>query len=260
MIDLSDKLQALTDVFDLDIPDEINPDSIRMINLKHRNTGMIFKYIPGGEFVMGLTEEQEIEAGKIYDYLPFDSSEMKPCTRVEINPFLVSETPLLNGIAKEILGQDSIAEENPYYPAFLSRQDCERVTSYLNCRLPSEAEWEYFCRGGTNTLFVFGNQVLEYQEMEKWLLWDFSNLKIHYANLFGLYGIFVGEWCQDRYRENYDIKNPPEDDVYVIRGGGAIFWPWQDQEWIWCMSAIRMSSKDLLEDRTCAMRLVYNLP
>lgn len=47
-MNLSDKLQDLTNVFYLDIPDEINPDSIRLINLKHRDTGIIFKYIPGG--------------------------------------------------------------------------------------------------------------------------------------------------------------------------------------------------------------------
>jgi hypothetical protein len=45
-----------------------------------------------------------------------------------------------------------------------------------------------------------------------------------------LYGLFVGEWCKDRYRKNYSIETLTEEDVYVIRGSEALFWPWQDQE------------------------------
>ena len=49
------------------------------------------------------------------------------------------------------------------------------------------------------------------------------------------FGIYTGDWCSDYYKTS-DCEL--EDKEYVIRGGGAYFWPWQADEWIWCMSAM----------------------
>ena len=52
-------------------------------------------------------------------------------------------------------------------------------------------------------------------ELEKWLSFDFTNLDEINCNKFGLYGVFTGEWT-----------NSNMEDGYVIKGGGAYFWPW----------------------------------
>lgn len=70
-----------------------------------------------------------------------------------------------------------------------------------------------------------------------------------------MYGIYTGEWCSDYYKKNHCSENAQG---FVIKGGGAYFWPWQADEWIWCMSAMRMSSEGLI-DGECGFRLVYDL-
>ena len=95
-------------------------------------------------------------------------------------------------------------------------------------RLPTEAEWEYACRAGTETAYYWGDK------LDTAYLWyyDNSNSKTHPVgkkkpNGFGLFDMSgnVWEWCNDRYGDyNGDSLsiNPKgaELGIYrVIRGG-----------------------------------------
>jgi formylglycine-generating enzyme required for sulfatase activity len=127
--------------------------------------------------------------------------------------------------------------------------------------LPKEAQWEYACRAGTQTLFVWGNDLVPKEELTKWLCLDF---KEGYearcrCNGYGLYGLFTGEWCQEEYRGNYSPSAPIRHGERVVRGGAAMFWPWQDDEWVWCMPAMRMPESGLFAGRQAGFRLIYDL-
>lgn len=99
--------------------------------------------------------------------------------------------------------------------------------------IPTEEQWEYACRGGTSTLFFFGDKLPDQPTLEKLLMARFEQLTPAAANPFGLYGMFVGEWCRNRFRPNYSPDAVTEDS-YTVRGGGSVFWPWQDaDEWKW---------------------------
>jgi formylglycine-generating enzyme required for sulfatase activity len=223
----------------------------------HRQSNIEFKYIPAGNFNMGLSKREELSAKKIFYPVPANFNEMRPVKNVEVNEFLISSLPILNKVAERFVKNNKY-QKDPNSPSFLTRSEAESLANQLECRIPEEKEWEYICRATTQTLFVFGDELPEEKELSQWLSWDFSHLEKVKSNFFGIYGLFTGEWCQDKYKASYDENEKIDHNAYVIRGGGALFWPWQDQEWVWCMSAMRTSSHDIIDGK-CGLRLAYDI-
>jgi formylglycine-generating enzyme required for sulfatase activity len=142
---------------------------------------------------------------------------------------------------------------------FLARLN-ERVGGGANFRLPTEAEWEYACRAGTETALYTGDLTLVGEnngpeldeiawyggnsgvgyELEQshdgsgWpeMQYDFSRcgsrrVKCRRCNAWGLYDMLgnVWEWCSDWYGA-YDLSRlsdppgAPSGAARVARGGG----------------------------------------
>jgi sulfatase modifying factor 1 len=98
-------------------------------------------------------------------------------------------------------------------------------------RLPTEAEWEYACRAGTDGECFFGGAARKLKDYV-WFAQDSGN-KTHPVgqkkpNPWGLFDMYgnVAEWCNDFYSRNYyrqspakNPKGPSEGKERVLRGG-----------------------------------------
>jgi formylglycine-generating enzyme required for sulfatase activity len=139
---------------------------------------------------------------------------------------------------------------------------CEKLSAVpeekkkgMKYRLPSEAEWEYACRGGAPSyqVFHFGNSLSSTQAnfggeepygaaAKGPFLNRTCKVGSYKPNRFGLYDMHgnVGEWCSDRYAKDYyqsspkeDPQGPAEGKLRVFRGG------WESSPGHCCRSAYR---------------------
>ena len=121
-------------------------------------------------------------------------------------------------------------------------------------RLPTEAEWEYACRAGSNTRYSCGDDaeglanvgnVADGTARAKYLGWTWAittrdgdvytaPVGRHFPNVWGLCDMHgnVWEWCADGYADDYFKQSPLQDPLgvvgssfRVIRGGGWYYFP-----------------------------------
>ncbi|MBI3097795.1 MAG: SUMF1/EgtB/PvdO family nonheme iron enzyme [Planctomycetes bacterium] len=149
----------------------------------------------------------------------------------------------------------------------VSWEDCQKFMERLNemvkdqtggrqFGLPTEAQWEYACRAGTDTEFYWGDD-----PPDKYMWYaDNSGGKTHPVgqkkpNEFGCYDMSgnVWEWCQDWYDKQYYARSPHEDPPgvagglfigHVLRGGS---WDCTPEG---CCSSNRAEDKNLWDHGT----------
>ena len=108
----------------------------------------------------------------------------------------------------------------------LSEMPAEKAAGAVY-RLPTEAEWEYACRAGTNTRYSFGDSAAEVSRYAWWL--ENSHGTIHpvgklLPNAWGLFDMNGGvlQWCADRagYYDSAPTVDPtgPKRGPLILRG------------------------------------------
>ncbi|MCA9659531.1 MAG: formylglycine-generating enzyme family protein [Myxococcales bacterium] len=186
---------------------------------------MRMRWIPPGEFPMGLTREQ-VEV----DNLVYEGT----CRRVTLTRGLwLGETQCTQALWQAVTGfnpssggKGTSAVDGVTWrrsQAFLRRINA-RVPG-LRARLPTEAEWERACRGGTETP--------RYADDYQALAWNGTNCRDEpqpvarkLANPWGLYDMLgnVDELCSDHFAPLpagplRDPKGPARGEARVLRGG-----------------------------------------
>lgn len=211
--------------------------SHRIASLTYKPLEIITQLIPAGPFLMGSADGPETVD------MPEDiAARAQPKHRVHIEqPFLLGRTP----ISYELWWGQAEGTANHLPASHVNRKELGRLKDWGDWRLPSESEWEYACRAGTDTAYFWGD------ELDPSYLWCAENagngqkccsLHEQRANAFGLVDMLgnIWEWCEDDYIEGYESgpinQEPRRKDkttLWVQRGGG-----WASQPYH-CRSATR---------------------
>lgn len=247
-------------------------------------TGMTFVWVPGGCFMMGQTESEKAylirERGR-EEYDKYYKREL-PRHKVCVDGFWMGQKEVTRGQFRKFIqasGYRTDADKKGSAYIFVSGKgwqlekgynwektgydqtdvhpvvnvswnDARLMIEWMNRQsgqsfeLPSEVQWEYAARAGTQTMWFWGDdekQACQYANAadkgSNWSIafpcsdgYEFTAPTGHYQpNLFGLYDMLgnVWEWCRDNFDSNayekHGMNNPlitNNGSSRVVRGGG----------------------------------------
>jgi formylglycine-generating enzyme required for sulfatase activity/tRNA A-37 threonylcarbamoyl transferase component Bud32 len=254
--------------------------------------------IEGGSFEMG-SPPTEIGRPEPKPRLPNDES---PVHKVTIRgPFLMSATEVTHGQYLKVMGVSPArsivvkraAKANEHPAEFISYDDANEFCRVLTekdknsptvrpgwvYRLPTEAEWEYCCRAGTETPFAFGDRLSNVEHARYLPSTDEKEAALQgetrpdtgleeipgrvaqfKPNAWGLYDMHgnVAEWCHDWYKRGYpsgdaaeNPTGPATGERRVVRGGSFL------DPASACRSAARMGYSPNERRVSIGFRVVY---
>jgi formylglycine-generating enzyme required for sulfatase activity len=169
-----------------------------------------------------------------------DAANEQPAHEVTIKrPFQIARYEVPQNLWEAVMGSNPSKWKGPRNSVeMLSLQEandfCGKATEHMRSaglitaqqviRLPSEAEWEYAARAGTQTKYSFGDDPLALGEYG----WHTGNAagndppvgakKPNPWKLYDMHG-YLWEWCSDDWHDNYE--SAPTDGSSWVSGGDS---------------------------------------
>ena len=207
------------------LPAAVLTPIIRNLPLSSNTLGMVFKPIIGGTFTMG----EGGNAHKVTLTKPFEIG-VYEVTQKQYEQVMGTNLSAYKGAQNPV---DTVSwHEAVEFCRKLSALPAEQAAGRVY-RLPTEAEWEYACRGGTTTLYSFGD---DESQLGQYAWYDKNSGNTTHAvggkkpNPWGLYDMHgqVWEWCEDWYGEyapsaSEDPMGASSGSSRVLRGGSWVF-------------------------------------
>lgn len=231
--------------------------------------------IPPGRFLMGASSTEPQVKGNEAQH------------RVQVSPFFMSKYPITQAQWAGVSQLPKVNRDLAPTPAHFQGSQhpvesvswlaavefCARLSRFAaaqlgqqtgkSYRLPTEAEWEYACRAGTQTPFNIGktitSQLANYvgrytYKAEAPGEYRQSTVPVgrFSPNAFGLYDMHgnVWEWCSDRWQSSYRVQRDGQVPLRAIRGGS-----WLDAP-VNLRSASRSGYVETGLNRTIGFRIV----
>ncbi len=185
------------------------------------------RWCQAGEFMMGSADDDK-------DAL----DDEKPQHLVAFaQGFWMFDTACPEALWTAVTGEPPRRQRGPLFPVTdVSWHDARAFADKLNearpglgLALPSEAQWEYACRAGTDTPYSFGRQIDKSQVRfgESYAAGPVAvgSLPANPWRFFEMHGN-VWEWCEDGWQDSYDgpssdgaLRQPAGSALRVFRGG-----------------------------------------
>lgn len=209
------------------------------------HTRLEMMLIPSGTFMMGQTNSEKAELihqmGE-EDYQKYFADEL-PRHSVTVQSFFIGKYPITQAQWRIVATYPTVAQELDAAPSHFNGDNrpveqvswddatefCQRLSKRTGrtYRIPTEAEWEYACRAGTETPFHFGetlsDELANYSAQDREIdgklyqgiygrgilgqaRQETTEVGLFPANQFSLYDMHgnVGEWCEDDWHSNYN--------------------------------------------------------
>jgi serine/threonine protein kinase/formylglycine-generating enzyme required for sulfatase activity len=222
------------------------------------SSSLVFVLLPGGTFLMGA--QRDDSGAPNFD--PQAETIERPVHSVALAPFFLSKFEMTQGQWERITGNNpsfyrpgnifASKDLTLFSPVeSVSHYDCQRVMTWLGYALPTECQWEYACRGGTQSPWSCPLEHLVHaanladasckvnggHPSATYEAWDDGYTttapgNAFRGNPFGLHHMHgnVWEWCADPFslyasppRAGDGLRSDQSLGAYVARGGSFGF-------------------------------------